>query len=133
MHPNDQEKTAFFTKWGVFVAIVMMFGLKTVPTTFQRMITEIFSDYILAFMHVFLDDFVVYGPQREHLDQLCLCLDMCLNAQLSLNPAKCAFSVSNGTLLGHIVRRDGIAMDPDKVNAFSQPRPHKLRRPSTGS
>ena len=26
MHPDDQEKTVFVTKWGVFVAIVMMFG-----------------------------------------------------------------------------------------------------------
>ena len=34
MHPDDQEKTAFVTEWGVFVAVVMMFGLKTTPTTF---------------------------------------------------------------------------------------------------
>ena len=34
MHPEDQEKTAFVTEWGVFVAEVMMFGLKTAPTTF---------------------------------------------------------------------------------------------------
>ena len=33
MHPEDQEKTAFITEWGVFVAEVMMFGLKTAPTT----------------------------------------------------------------------------------------------------
>ena len=38
MHPQDQEKTTFVTEWGVFVAIVMMFGLKTAPTTFQRVI-----------------------------------------------------------------------------------------------
>ena len=30
MHPNDQEKMAFITEWGVFVAVVMMFGLKIV-------------------------------------------------------------------------------------------------------
>ena len=28
MHPDDQEKTAFVTEWGGFVAQVMMFGLK---------------------------------------------------------------------------------------------------------
>ena len=26
MNPTDQEKTAFVTEWGVFVAVVMMFG-----------------------------------------------------------------------------------------------------------
>ena len=57
MHPADQEKTAFVTEWGVFVAVVMMFGLKTTPTTFQRIIMEMFGEYIPAFMQVFLDDF----------------------------------------------------------------------------
>ena len=34
MHPDDQEKKAFITEWGVFVAMVKMFGLKTAPATF---------------------------------------------------------------------------------------------------
>ena len=34
MRSADQEKTDFVTEWGVFVAVVMMFGLKTTPTTF---------------------------------------------------------------------------------------------------
>ena len=34
IHPEDQEMTTFITKWGVFVAIVMMFRLKTTPLTF---------------------------------------------------------------------------------------------------
>ena len=35
MHLDDQEKTAFITDWGVYVVVIMMFGLKTTPTTFQ--------------------------------------------------------------------------------------------------
>ena len=50
MHLADQEKTAFVTEWGVFVAVVMMFKLKTPPATFQRIIMEIFEECILAFM-----------------------------------------------------------------------------------
>ena len=70
MHPNHQEKTAFDTEWGGFVAVVMMFGLKAAPATFQRIIAEIFDDYIPAFMQVFLDNLAVYGQQLEHLNQL---------------------------------------------------------------
>ena len=33
MHPNDQEKTTFVKEWGVFVAMVMMFGLKITLTS----------------------------------------------------------------------------------------------------
>jgi hypothetical protein len=34
MAKEDHEKTAFVTEWGIFVAVVMMFGLKTAPATF---------------------------------------------------------------------------------------------------
>ena len=61
MHLHDQEKTAFITKWGNFVAVVMVFELNTAPTTFQRLIVEIFNNYIPAFMQVFLNDFAMYG------------------------------------------------------------------------
>ena len=54
IHPDDQEKATFVTKWGVFVFVVMMFGLKTAPTTFQCTITEIFGDFIPTLMQVFL-------------------------------------------------------------------------------
>ena len=115
MHPEDEEKTAFVTEWGVFVVVVMMFRLKTTPATFQRIIADVFDDYIPSFMQVFLDDFAMYGRQIEHLSHLRLCLERCRQARLSLNPAKCAFHVSNGALLGHLVSHEGIAMNPDKV------------------
>jgi hypothetical protein len=54
MAEEDEEKTAFVTEWGVFMVVVMMFGLKTTPATFQRIIMEVFEDYILGFMQVFL-------------------------------------------------------------------------------
>ena len=40
--------------------------------------------------------------------------------QLSLNPTKCAFRVTSEALLGHIVSKEGIAMDPDKVKLVLQ-------------
>ena len=70
MHPDDEEKTMFVTEWGVFVAVVMMFGLRTAPTTFQRIISEVFGDYIPAFMQIFLNDFAVYGARQDHLHNL---------------------------------------------------------------
>ena len=74
MAEEDQEKTAFVTEWGFFVAVVMMFGLKTAPTTFQRIIMEIFAEYIPGFMQVLLDDFAVFGGSTEHLWHIRLCL-----------------------------------------------------------
>ena len=49
-----------------------------------------------------------------------MCLERCRQGRLSLNPAKCAFSVTSGALLGHIVGQDGIAVDADKVKAIME-------------
>ena len=103
MHPDDQEKTTFVTEWGVFVAVVMMFGLKTALATFQRIIMEVFGEFIPAFMQVFLDDFAVFGSKGEHLAHLDKCLQHCHNNRLCLNPLKCVFVVSSDMLLGHII------------------------------
>ena len=118
MHPYDQKKTTFVTEWGVFMAVVMMFGLKSAKATFQRLIAKIFDDYISSFMKVFLNDLAVHGYQIEHLEHLCLCLERCRIARLSLNLAKCVFYISSGALLGHIVSHDAIAMESNKVPAI---------------
>ena len=128
MHPANQEKTTFVTEWGLFVAVVMMFGLKTALATFQRIILEIFGEYIPGFMQVFLDDFAVYSRQAEHLDQLRLCLEKCREYRLSLNLAKCVFGVATGNLLDHIVSKDRIAEDPDKVKEILEaPAPNNAK------
>ena len=46
------------------------------------------------------------------------CLERCRTSRLSLNPAKCAFGVTSGALLGHIVSKEGIAVDPNKITAI---------------
>ena len=69
-------------------------------------------------MQVFLDDFAVYGMRKDHLHHLRLCLQRCRTAQLSLNPAKCAFGVTSGAQLGHIVSKEGIGVDPGKIEAI---------------
>ena len=117
-HPHCGCAKKEWPNSGVFITIVMMFGLKTAPATFQRIISENFEDFIPVFMQVFLDDFAVYGQQSEHLAHLRLCLERCRHARLSLNPAKWAFYVTSGALLGHILSQDGISMDPEKVQSI---------------
>ena len=96
----------------------MMFGLKTVPTTFLHIIMEIFNEYIPPFMQVFLDDFAIYSVRTNHLRHLRVCLERCQSARLSLNPAKCVVGVTSATLLGHIVSGEGIAVDLGKIKAI---------------
>jgi hypothetical protein len=89
---------------------------------------EIFEEYIPGFMQVFLENFVVFRTHKAHLQHIELCLKKCREARLSPNPAKCAFAITIGMLLGHTVSKDGIAMDPDKVKAILEaPAPHNAK------
>ena len=57
-----------------------------------------------------------------------MCLEKCRKYRLSLNPSKCVFGVTSGNLLGYIVSKDGIAVDPDKVRAILEaPTPNNAK------
>ena len=122
---KDRDKTAFITEWGVYASTVMNFGLKNAPPTFQKWVMEIFGPYLTSFMKVFLDDFSVSGKKEDHLKHLRLCFEKCRESRLSLNPAKCAFAVKKGILLGHIISSEGIAIDPRKVEMIVKAPPPK--------
>lgn len=46
------------------------------------------------------------------------CMERCQRARLALNPKKCRFMVPQGKLLGHIVCKEGLKMDPYKVEVI---------------
>ena len=74
-------------------------------------------------MRVSLDDFSVFGDRTEHLVHLRMCFEKCRQAKLGLNPAKCAFAVRRGVLLGHIISEEGMQVDPGKVEAIEKAKP----------
>jgi hypothetical protein len=53
---EDRYKTTFVTNWGAYIWVVMPFGIKNGPPTYQRAITKAFCEYIDVFMKIFLDD-----------------------------------------------------------------------------
>ncbi len=70
-------------------------------------------------MQVFIDDFIVYGHKKEHLNHLKKCMIQCKNNGISVNPEKYASCVNLGVLLGHIVCEDGLLVDPRKINIIT--------------
>lgn len=45
-------------------------------------------------------------------------MERCQKARLALNPKKCRFMVPQGKLLGHIVCKEGLKTDPDKIGVI---------------
>ncbi|XP_055822105.1 uncharacterized protein LOC129890610 [Solanum dulcamara] len=116
MDEKNIEKTAFITPWGVYHYRVMPFGLKNVGGTYMREIMIIFHDMIHKEFKVYVDDVII--KSRESADQLTYLkkfFDRLCKYNLKLNPAKCAFGVPAGKLLGFIVSRRGIELDPAKI------------------
>ena len=62
---KNQHKTVFTTEWGVFSYRVMPFGLTNIPTTFQRLMSHAFKEYLWIFLDIFMDDLCVHSIERE--------------------------------------------------------------------
>ena len=126
---EDQEKTTFTCPFGTFAYRRMSFGLCNAPGTFQRCMLSIFSDFLEKCKEVFMDDFIVYGSSFDAcLDSLDIVLNRCIQPNLVLNFEKCNFMVEQGIVLGHIISKKGIEVDPAKIAIISQlPYPSSVR------
>ena len=64
---------------------------------------------------MYFDDWTVFELVKRKVEILCLMLDMCHRYQIALNLKKCIFCVPFGTLLGHVVCKKGLMVDPAKI------------------
>jgi hypothetical protein len=116
---SDKEKTAFTTPWGTFMYDKMPFGLMNAGATFQRAMDIAFVGERDKFVVIYLDDLTVFSKSDEdHIIHLKQTFEKCRKYGLSLNPKKSHFAMQEGKLLGHIVSRDGIRIDPKRVEAI---------------
>ena len=64
---------------------------------------------------VYLDDITVFSKNDvEHIEHLRRTFEKCRTHGLSLNLKKYLFSLEEGKLLGHIVTKDGVKIDPKR-------------------
>lgn len=119
--PEDQEKTTFTCPYGTFAYRRLPFGLCNGPSTFQRLMNHIFSDFIGRDMEVFMDDFTVYGSSFDScLASLSKVLQRCTETNLVLNWEKCHFMVKEGIVLGHKISSRGIEVDRAKIEVIEK-------------
>jgi hypothetical protein len=106
---QDRAKTAFSTKEGHWEYILLTFGLKTVPATFQRMMNVVLSGLTGSRCFVFLDDTVVYAKLlAEHDAKFRQVFDRFRERNLMLKPEKCEFLRREVSYLGHVISEMGV-------------------------
>eukprot|EP01018_Ginkgo_biloba_P024701 Gb_11641 [translate_table: standard] len=128
--PEDQHKIALTTPWGTFCYQVMPFGLKNAGATYQRAMTVIFYDMLHDIVEDYVDDILAKSKTRmQHPVVLRRVFERLRKYQVCLNLKKCVFGVTSGKLLGFIVSRRGIEVDPAKVRAITEmPPPKNLKQ-----
>jgi hypothetical protein len=66
---EDIPKTAFTTRYGLFVYLVMSFGLTNAPAHFMYLMNSVFMLEMDKFVMVFIDDILIYSRSMEEYDE----------------------------------------------------------------
>src|SRR5881394_4664334 len=118
---GDEWKTAFRTKEGLFEYLVMPFGVKNGPATFQRFMNDIFHDLIDVTMVVYMDDILVFSEDRiSHTEHVREVLTRLRENHLFLKPHKCQFYVTTTSFIGIVISPEGISMEKEKIKAIME-------------
>ena len=120
----DVHKTAFRTRYGHYEFLVMPFGLTNAPAAFMDLMNRVFRPYVDQFVVVFIDDILVYSKDRENHDtHLRVVLETLRKEQLYAKLSKCEFWLNEVSFLGHIVSKEGIRVDPKKIEVIVKWKP----------
>ncbi|GKV13749.1 hypothetical protein SLEP1_g24732 [Rubroshorea leprosula] len=115
---EDIPKSAFRTRYGHYEFLVMPFGLTNAPVAFMDLMNRVFKPYLDKFVVVFIDDILVYSRSiAEHEEHLRLVLQVLREKKLYAKLKKCEFWLNSVAFLGHVVSKDGISVDLEKVKA----------------
>ena len=114
-----QKYACFICKFGTFCFLVTPFGLQNAPSTFQRMMHEVFHDF--DFVIVYMDDVVVFSKNyQDHFVHLERVFRRLADKGLRIKISKCELVQPEVHLLGHVVTPAGIRTDPVKIEAIQR-------------
>ena len=89
----------------------------------------LFHDMRHKEIEVYVDDMIAKSQgEDEHIINLKKLFERLRKFQLKLNPIKCTFGVTSGKLLGFVVSKKGIEIDPDKVRAIQDLPPPRTQK-----
>ncbi|KAK2367491.1 hypothetical protein QL285_080769 [Trifolium repens] len=78
---------------------------------------RIFHSFLDKFVVVIIDDILVYSKsEEEHVEHLRLVLQVLREKKWYANPSKCDFWLEEVNFLGHVISKEGIAVDPAKID-----------------
>jgi transposase InsO family protein len=120
MDPESIPLTAFSTRYGQFEYLVMPFGLRNAPSTFQRVMNLVLEGLVDDFCVVYIDDILVFSNDREeHISHLRKVLQRLQKYGLICNIKKSQFIKDSVEYCGHVVSQGNVSPSPDKTKVIS--------------
>lgn len=119
MNPQDIPKTAFNVEHGHYEFLRMPMGLKNSPSTFQRVMDNVLKDLQNTICLVYLDDIIVFSTSlQEHIINLEKVFQKLRESNFKIQLDKSEFLKLETAYLGHIISKDGVKPNPDKISAI---------------
>jgi hypothetical protein len=131
VRPEDRQKTAVITPFGLFEFLHMPFGLPNTGSSFQRKMDCVLAG--LPFAYCYLDNLRIASLDlQSHQFHLRCVLERLREFGLVINLEKCVFGVASFEFLGHVVSAQGARPIPSYVEAVEK-RPPPLHHQGAAS
>jgi hypothetical protein len=133
---GDEHKAAFKTKYGLYEPLVMFFGLKNSPATFQNMMNYEYRDTIDYWnargtaIRIYMDDIAIATSTNleDHIKAVSAVFEVAERLDLYFKLEKCTFHAPQMDYLGVILEKGITCMDPIKIAGIKNwPTPTKVK------
>ena len=93
-------------------------GIDGSPNTFQSLMEHVLVGLTWNITVPYLDDFIVCSKTpEEHIKRLQQVFQSFREANLKINPTKYTFFQTKAQFSGHVISKNGLEADPEKVKA----------------
>ena len=121
LHEDSRYITAFVTHKGLYRFRRLNFGISAAPEVFQHVIQQVLAD--IDGVNNISDDMIIHGvDQKDHDQKLRAVIKRLHEKGLTVNLAKCRFSMSRVNFVGHVLSEKGLGVGADKVKAVTEAR-----------
>ena len=126
---ESSKLTTFWTPLGRYRFLRMPFGISPAPEIFESKLQECLAD--LHGVKVIRDDILVVGygatdeeAQIDHDRNVTRLMERARRVSLKLNKSKVKLRKTEVKFMGHVISKEGLKPDPDKVTAIkNMPKP----------
>ena len=107
-----------FQHSGQYEFRVMPFGLSGAPATFLKAMNTTLYSLLRKCVLVFFYEIRIFSKiAEEHVHHLRLVFELLRRDQWQVKRSKCSFMQRQLRYLGHVISKNGVATDPDKIIA----------------